>query len=335
MSILITGVAGFIGYHLARRLCRDGQTVLGVDNINDYYDPRLKEDRLSLLSEFSTFRFMQADIADRASMERLFANNRFDIVVNLAAQPGVRYSLKHPETHIDSNVVGFANILEGCRHSRAGHLVYASSSSVYGLNTAMPYSVASPTSHPASLYAATKRANELMAHAYSHVFGIPTTGLRFFTVYGPWGRPDMAYFLFTRAIIREEPITVYNQGRSRRDFTYIDDVVETIARVVHSPPGSDPAWLGDAPDPSSSSAPYRLYNIGSGRPVDLMSFISLIERQVGRNAKTVFLPLEPGDVPVTWAETVDFEKAAGLVPATPLETGITAFVEWYRAYYGE
>ncbi|ABW68128.1 NAD-dependent epimerase [Desulfosudis oleivorans] len=334
MNILVTGAAGFIGFHLAKRLCEDGHTVVGVDNINDYYDPGLKNARLALLHPFSNFSFFQIDIADRPFMAKLFTSHKFDCVVHLAAQAGVRYSLEHPETYIDSNLVGFGNILEGCRHAKVKHLVYASSSSVYGLNTTMPFSVFHNVDHPVSLYAATKKANELMAHTYSHLYGLPATGLRFFTVYGPWGRPDMAYFLFTRAILEGTPIKVYNQGNMKRDFTYIDDIVEGVVRVMDRVPAPDPEWSPEAPCPATSRAPYRLYNIGNNQPVSLMGFIEAIEKALGKKAEKTFLPMQPGDVPATWADIDSLRQATGFSPATSLENGIAKFVAWYLDYYG-
>jgi len=331
--MLVTGAAGFIGFHLAKRLCEQGHTVVGVDNINDYYDPGLKNTRLALLHPFSNFRFFLIDIADRPSMAKLFASRQFDCVVHLAAQAGVRYSLEHPETYIDSNLVGFANILEGCRNTDVKHLVYASSSSVYGLNTAMPFSVSHNVDHPVSLYAATKKANELMAHTYSHLYSLPTTGLRFFTVYGPWGRPDMAYFLFTRAILNGDPIKVYNHGNMKRDFTYIDDIVEGVVRVMDRVSTPDPEWAPEAPCPATSCAPYRLYNIGNNQPVSLMDFIEAIEKALGKKAEKTFLPMQPGDVPATWADIDNLQQATGFSPAVSLENGIKEFVAWYLDYY--
>ncbi|NOZ78000.1 MAG: NAD-dependent epimerase [Acidobacteria bacterium] len=332
--ILITGAAGFIGFHLAKRLLEQGESVTGLDNLNDYYDPALKQARLARLDSHPGFRFVRIDLADRAGMKSLFEESRFGKVVNLAAQAGVRYSLENPYAYIDSNVVGFLNILEGCRHTGVGHLVFASSSSVYGLNTKMPFSVHDNVDHPVSLYAATKKANELMAHTYAHLYGVPTTGLRFFTVYGPWGRPDMALFLFTRAILEGKPIDVFNHGRMRRDFTYIDDIIEGVVRVLDRVPGPDPDWSGDRPDPGTSPAPYRLYNIGNNNPVELMDFISAIERALGRTAKKTMLPLQPGDVPATYADVESLTEAVGFKPATPIEEGIRRFVAWYRDYYG-
>jgi UDP-glucuronate 4-epimerase len=332
-KILVTGAAGFIGFHLSRRLLRGDNEVVGLDNLNPYYDVTLKEARLSLLQKDGAFRFIRADIADRQAVAALFAEERPEIVVNLAAQAGVRYSLKNPHAYVESNIIGFMNILEGCRHHHVRHLVYASSSSVYGANTRMPFSVHDNVDHPLSLYAATKKANELMAHAYSSLYGLPCTGLRFFTVYGPWGRPDMALFLFTRAILEGRPIDIFNEGRMERDFTYIDDIVEGVARVMDRIPTPDAAWSGDRPDPSSSFAPYRLYNIGNNRPVTLMDFITILETHLGRKAKKNFLPMQAGDVPATFADVDALETAVGFKPATPIAEGIGHFVAWYRDYY--
>lgn len=333
MKVLVTGAAGFIGFHLSRRLLTDGHEVCGLDNLNDYYSVELKKDRLARIETDPKFSFYYADLADRPKMKQLFADNRFDCVVNLAAQAGVRYSLENPESYVDSNLVGFGNILEGCRHGGVKHLVYASSSSVYGLNTAMPFSVRQNVDHPISLYAASKKANELMAHTYSYLYGLPTTGLRFFTVYGPWGRPDMAYFVFTKAILNDEPIKIFNNGDMKRDFTYIDDIIEGLVRVMARIPEPDDKWSSDAPDPSSSPAPYRLYNIGNNQPVALMDFIKAIETALGKTAKKDFQPLQPGDVPATWADVEDLISVTGFSPSTPVEKGIDEFIQWYRAYY--
>ncbi len=335
MKILITGAAGFIGMHAAKRLLERGDEVVGVDNLNDYYDVKLKQDRLAQLAPLAGFRFVQLDIADRAAMADLFARERFQRVINLAAQPGVRYSLKNPHAYIDSNVVGFTNILEGCRHNQVEHLVYASSSSVYGANTRMPFSVHQNVDHPVSLYAATKKANELMAHTYSHLYGLPATGLRFFTVYGPWGRPDMSPSLFAGAILRGEPIDVFNQGRMQRDFTYIDDIVEGVVRVLDRTAQADPAFDTANPDPGTSYAPYRLYNIGNHEPVELMTFIETVEAACGKKAVKNLLPMQPGDVVATYAEVEDLRQAVGFEPRTPLQEGIARFVAWYKSYYGE
>jgi len=331
--VLVTGAAGFIGFHLARRLLERGDTVVGLDNLNEYYDPAIKRARLALLDDHPRFDFVRLELADRDGVAELFAKSDFRSVVNLAAQAGVRYSLKNPYAYIDSNVVGFMNILEGCRHHPVEHLVFASSSSVYGLNTKMPFSVHHNVDHPVSLYAATKKANELMAHTYAHLYGIPTTGLRFFTVYGPWGRPDMALFLFTKAILEGRPIDVYNNGRMQRDFTFIDDIVEGVVRVLDRPARPNPAWSGEAPDPCSSPDPYRLYNIGNNNPVELMDFIGAIEDALGRKAEKNFLPMQPGDVPATYADVDDLTRDAGFKPSTPIAEGIRRFVDWYRTYY--
>ncbi|MBA4423090.1 MAG: capsular biosynthesis protein CpsI [Syntrophus sp. (in: bacteria)] len=332
-KILVTGAAGFIGFHLSRRLLEGDDEVVGLDNLNPYYDVTLKEARLSLLEKNGAFRLIRADITDRKAMAALFAEERPEIVVNLAAQAGVRYSLENPHAYVESNLVGFMNVLEGCRHHHVRHLVFASSSSVYGANTRMPFSVHDNVDHPLSLYAATKKANELMAHSYSALYGLPCTGLRFFTVYGPWGRPDMALFLFTRAILEGRPIDVFNEGRMERDFTYIDDIVEGVARIMDRIPTPDAAWNGDRPDPSSSFAPYRLYNIGNNQPIALMDFIRLLEDHLGRKAKKNFLPLQAGDVPATFADIDALATAVGFKPVTPIAEGIGHFVAWYRDYY--
>ncbi len=332
-SILVTGAAGFIGFHLCRRLLDEGRAVVGLDNLNDYYDPDLKRARLALLEGRPGFTFVRLDLADRDGMAAMFARERFAGVVNLAAQAGVRYSLTNPHAYADSNVVGFLNVLEGCRHTGVGHLVFASSSSVYGLNTRLPFSVQDPVDHPASLYAATKKANELMAHAYAHLYAIPCTGLRFFTVYGPWGRPDMSLFIFTKAILEGRPIDVFNRGHHERDFTYVDDIVEGVARVIDRPSAPDPAWRGDDPNPASSSAPYRLYNIGNHQAVPLLRMIELLEAALGRTATKNLLPMQPGDVPATYADVESLTQAVGFAPSTPIEEGIRRFVAWYREYY--
>jgi UDP-glucuronate 4-epimerase len=331
--ILVTGAAGFIGMHVCQRLLARGDIVVGLDNLNDYYDVSLKEARLKLLIEMDKFSFVKLDLADRLGMAELFARERFDVVINLAAQAGVRYSLTNPHAYVEANLVGFVNILEGCRHHGVQHLVYASSSSVYGTNTAMPFSVHDNVDHPVSLYAASKKANELMAHTYSHLYALPTTGLRFFTVYGPWGRPDMALFLFTRAILAGKPIDVFNHGRMRRDFTYIDDIVEGVVRVADRPAQPNPAWNSDRPDPGTSAAPYRVYNIGNNRPVELLRLIEVLEVALGSKAAKNFLPIQPGDVPSTFADVDDLVRDAGFKPATPIELGVAKFVEWYRGYY--
>ncbi|GIW90659.1 MAG: NAD-dependent epimerase [Pirellulaceae bacterium] len=331
---LVTGAAGFIGYHVARYLLARGDAVVGIDNLNDYYEVKLKHDRLAQLQSFEQFCFVKLDVVDQAGMQRLFAEHRFPVVIHLAAQAGVRYSLQNPRAYVDSNLVGFLNVLEGCRHFDCRHLVYASSSSVYGANTRLPFSVHDNVDHPVSLYAATKKANELMAHTYSHLYGLPTTGLRFFTVYGPWGRPDMALFIFTRAILEGRPIDVFNYGKMQRDFTYIDDIVEGVVRVADRPATANPAWSGDAPDPGTSSAPYRIYNIGNHSPVELDYFISVLEECLGKKAIRNFLPMQPGDVPATYADIQDLARDFGFEPATPIEVGIRRFVDWYRRYYG-
>ncbi|MBM4135000.1 MAG: NAD-dependent epimerase [Nitrospira sp.] len=332
-TVLVTGAAGFIGYHVACRLLERGDHVLGLDNLNDYYDPRLKEARLARLAPFPGFQFLKLDLCDRDAITSLFARYRIDRTIHLAAQAGVRYSQVNPQPYIDSNVVGFLHILEGCRHARVQHLVFASSSSVYGANTRLPFSVRDNVDHPLSLYAATKKANELMAHAYAHLYGIPCTGLRFFTVYGPWGRPDMALFTFTRAILQRQPIEVFNHGKMQRDFTYIDDIVEGVVRVLDKPAEPNPAWCSQHPDARSSAAPYRLYNIGNHQPVDLLRFIAVLEQALGRTAEKCFLPLQPGDVPVTFADVADLTEAVGFRPETPIEIGIPRFVDWYRQFY--
>ena len=333
MKILVTGAAGFIGMHVSEKLLARGDQVVGLDNLNDYYDPQLKRDRLARLTPNSRFRFVQLDVADRDAMAALFANEQFDRVVHLAAQAGVRYSLVNPQAYIDSNIVGFTNILEGCRHGGVQHLAYASSSSVYGSNTAMPFREDQNIDHPVSMYAATKKANELMAHTYSHLFGLPTTGLRFFTVYGPWGRPDMALFLFTQAILEGRPIDVFNHGKMVRDFTYVDDIVEGVVRVLDRVATPDPAFDPARPDPAHSSAPYRVFNIGNNNPVKLMDFIEAIEKAVGRTATKNFLPLQDGDVPATFADVSALAEWTGFTPSTGVSEGIARFVAWYRAYF--
>ena len=332
-KILVTGAAGFIGFHLSLRLLQRGAEVVGLDNLCDYYDVNLKKARLAQLEGKSGFRFVKMDLADRDGVSGLFKAVRFDAVVNLAAQAGVRYSLVNPYAYTESNISGFLNILEGCRHNGVGHLVYASSSSVYGANTSMPFSVHHNVDHPVSLYAATKKANELMAHTYSGLYGIPTTGLRFFTVYGPWGRPDMALFLFTKAILEGRPIDVFNYGKMLRDFTYVDDIAEGVCRVIDHVPAADPAWSGSSPDPGTSSAPYRIYNIGNNNPVDLLTFIEVLEDALGTKAHKNLLPMQAGDVPATYADIDDLVREVGFRPATSLEEGVGNFVAWYRAYY--
>lgn len=333
MKTLITGIAGFIGFNLASRLLDEGHTVVGIDNLNDYYDVNLKKTRLDILNKKEGFEFIQMDIAHRPEMEELFKKHSFDCVVNLAAQAGVRYSIENPGAYVDSNMVGFGNILEGCRHSKVKHLVYASSSSVYGLNTHMPFSVKHNVDHPISLYAASKKANELMAHTYSYLYNLPTTGLRFFTVYGPWGRPDMALFLFTKAILAGEPIKVFNNGNMQRDFTYIDDIVEGVIRVMKRIPEANPQWSAETPDPSTSCVPYKLYNIGNNNPVPLMDFVRAIESALGMKAEIDYLPLQAGDVPSTYADVNDLIADTGFKPSTSVEDGIARFVDWYREYY--
>lgn len=332
-KILVTGAAGFIGFHLATRLLDRGDTIVGLDNLNDYYDVRLKHARLAQLTGRDGFEFCQMDLSDRVAMAQLFRDHQFDKVVNLAAQAGVRYSLQNPHAYVDSNLTGFVNILEGCRHGRVKHLVYASSSSVYGANTKMPFSVHHNVDHPVSLYAATKKANELMAHTYSHLYQLPTTGLRFFTVYGPWGRPDMALFLFTKAILAGQPIDVFNEGKMRRDFTYVDDIVEGVIRVTDSIAQPNAQWSSYQPDPGTSRAPYKLYNIGNNSPVELQHFIATLEKALGRTAQKNLLPMQPGDVPATYADVDDLIRDVGFRPATSIEDGIARFVQWYREYY--
>ncbi|MEA1933647.1 MAG: NAD-dependent epimerase [Thermodesulfobacteriota bacterium] len=332
-NILVTGAAGFIGFHLSKKLLENGACVVGLDNMNDYYDPTLKQARLDQLTPDSSFTHVNINLEDRAGMENLFAQYGFDAVVNLAAQAGVRYSLENPHSYVDTNIVGFVNILEGCRHTGVKHFVFASSSSVYGANTKMPFSVHQNVDHPVSLYAASKKSNELMAHTYSHLFGLKSTGLRFFTVYGPWGRPDMALFLFTKAILEDRPIDVFNHGKMRRDFTYIDDIVEGVYRVIYKLPEPDPDWNGDDPDPCTSYAPYRIYNIGNNRQVELMRYIEVLEDCLGKKAEKNFLPLQMGDVPATYADVDDLVQDIDFKPDTPVETGIRRFTEWYRSYY--
>lgn len=332
-KFLVTGAAGFIGFHVALRLLDRGDQVIGLDNVNDYYDVRLKHERLRQLNERGQFSFVELDVADRQALPELFQQQQFETVIHLAAQAGVRYSLENPHVYVDSNLVGFVNILEACRHQRVRHLTYASSSSVYGANTTMPFSVHHNVDHPLSLYAATKKANELLAHTYSHLYGLPTTGLRFFTVYGPWGRPDMALFKFTRAILQDEPIDVYNHGQMQRDFTYIDDIAQGVIHVADRVPAGNPQWSGAFPDPGTSQSPYRIYNIGNHQPVELMELIAALEDCLGRKAEKRFLPMQPGDVPATFADVEDLVQDVGFRPATPIEDGIRAFVNWYRGYY--
>lgn len=333
MHVLVTGVAGFIGFHVARRLLDRGDSVVGIDNLTPYYDVRLKEARLARLTDHRGFTFLRLDLADRSGMETLFRTSQPQRVIHLAAQAGVRYSLTNPHVYVESNLVGFLHVLEGCRATGVEHLVYASSSSVYGANTKMPFSVHDNVDHPVSLYAASKKANELMAHTYSYLYQLPTTGLRFFTVYGPWGRPDMALFRFTQAILAGEPIEVFNYGKMRRDFTYIDDIVEGVVRVLDLVPRPNPLWSGAAPDPGTSCAPYRIYNIGNNQPVDLLQFIEVLETCLGRKAEKRYLPLQAGDVPETYADVDDLIRDVGFRPATPIHEGIARFVAWYRDYY--
>ena len=330
---LVTGAAGFIGYHTAERLLARGERVIGLDNLNEYYDVRLKHARLARLQSCDGFSFRRAELADRAAIEQVFAEGRPDVVIHLAAQAGVRYSLTNPHVYGASNLTGFLHILEGCRQHGVTHLVYASTSSVYGANTAMPFSEMQAADHPITLYAATKRANEVMAHAYSHLYRIPTTGLRFFTVYGPWGRPDMALFLFTKAILEGRPIDVFNEGRMKRDFTYVGDVVEGVVRISDRIPEPDPAWNGAVPSPATSSAPWRIYNIGNGRPASLLRYIEVLEDCLGRKAERRLLPMQPGDVPETWADVALLEERVSYRPVTPIEDGVRRFVDWYLEYH--
>ena len=348
MKILITGTAGFIGYHLAQRLIERGDEVVGLDSINDYYDQAIKYGRLSSTGiardaieynklvasdKYDNYRFIQLKLEDKDNLNTLFAEQKFDRVCNLAAQAGVRYSLINPQAYVDANIVGFINILEACRHNNVNHLAYASSSSVYGINESMPFSASDNVDHPVSLYAASKKSNELMAHTYSHLFGLPTTGLRFFTVYGPWGRPDMALFLFTKAILEDKPIDVFNHGKMRRDFTYVDDIVEGVVRVIDSPPSGNPKWSGKTPDPSCSKAPYKIYNIGNSSPVELMDFIQAIEQALGKQAQKNMLPIQPGDVPATWADVTGLVEDMDYQPDTTIQDGVERFIAWYKEFY--
>ncbi len=332
-TVLITGAAGFIGFHLSKKLCGAGYTVVGIDNLNNYYDVNLKESRLNILKKLPNFIYHKVDLVDYKSLNHLFSQHSINYVVNLAAQAGVRYSLTNPHAYLESNLHGFLNILEVCRHHATKHLIYASSSSVYGANKKMPFSVHDNVDHPISLYAASKKANELMAHTYSALYNLPTTGLRFFTVYGPYGRPDMALFLFTKAIVEGKPIDVFNNGKMRRDFTYVDDIVESISRLVPKIPTPDNKWSGLTPDPASSFAPYRVYNIGNNKPVELLQFIEVIEQQLGKKATKNFLPLQDGDVPETYADVNDLMREIDFKPETPIETGVSKFIEWYKEYY--
>jgi UDP-glucuronate 4-epimerase len=333
-SILVTGAAGFIGFYVARRLLEQGQTVVGLDNLNAYYDPALKQARLKELAKSDRFRFVKLDLVDRGGMGALFAEQRFPFVVHLAAQAGVRHSLVDPHAYADANLTGFLNVLEGCRQVQSRHLLYASSSSVYGSNSKMPFATSQNVDHPLSLYGATKKANELMAHAYAHLFALPTTGLRFFTVYGPWGRPDMAMWLFVSAILEGRPIKLFNHGNMRRDFTFVDDVAEAVVRLIDHPASGDPAWSSEAPDPATSNAPWQVYNIGNHTPVEISEVVRLIETSVGKSAIRELVPMQPGDVPATYADVDDLQKTIGFAPSTPISEGVAKFVTWYRAYHG-
>jgi UDP-glucuronate 4-epimerase len=332
-AILVTGAAGFIGFHVAQRLLSSGRDVVGVDSVNDYYDPHLKEARLDILKRQPNFTFVKFDLADREKTKSLFQQHRFPVVIHLAAQAGVRYSLENPHAYTDANIEGFLNVLEGCRHNDCKHLLFASSSSVYGANTKLPFSARDNVDHPISLYAASKKANELMAHAYSHLYRIPATGLRFFTVYGPWGRPDMAMFIFAKAIISGTPIKLFNHGNMRRDFTYVDDVAEAIVRLIDRPPQGNPEWSGAKPDPASSAAPWKIYNIGNNRPEELLHVVSLLEKEFGHAASKEMLPMQPGDVPATYADIEDLARDVGFRPATSIEDGIARFASWFREYH--
>ena len=332
-TVLVTGAAGFIGFHVAQRLLSTGRDVVGLDIVNDYYDPKLKQARLDILERHANFSFVKLDLTDRVSTRKLFEQHRFPVVIHLAAQAGVRYSLDYPHAYVDANLEGFINVLEGCRHGGCKHLLFASSSSVYGANTKLPFSVQDNVDHPVSLYAASKKANELMAHAYSHLYRIPATGLRFFTVYGPWGRPDMAMFIFAKAILGGTPIKLFNHGNMRRDFTFIDDVSEAIVRLMGRPPRGDPDWSGQKPDPATSAAPWKIYNIGNNHPEDLMHVVSLLEKEFGRTAAKEMLPMQPGDVPATYADIEDLARDIGFRPATTIEDGIARFAKWYREYH--
>jgi UDP-glucuronate 4-epimerase len=333
-TILVTGAAGFIGFHVAQHLLSGGWDVVGLDIVNNYYDPKLKEARLEILKRHPKFTFVKLDLADRPAIRSLFEQHRFPVVIHLAAQAGVRYSLENPHAYIDANIEGFINVLEGCRHNGCRHLLFASSSSVYGANTKFPFSVQDNVDHPVSLYAASKKANELMAHAYSHLYRIPATGLRFFTVYGPWGRPDMAMFIFASAILAGQPIRLFNHGRMRRDFTYVDDVSQAIVRLIDHPPQGRPDWDGTKPDPATSAAPWKIYNIGNSHPEDLIYVISLLEKEFGRTAIKEMLPMQPGDVEATYADVADLERDIGFRPATTIEDGIARFATWYREFHG-
>lgn len=332
-AYFITGAAGFIGFHLSKRLLDEGCTIIGLDNLNDYYDINLKKARLRIIEGYDSFKFLCADLQDKEALDKVFKENKIDIVVNLAAQAGVRYSITNPYAYVQSNIVGFLNILELCRHNNVEHLVYASSSSVYGMNASMPFSVHHNADHPISLYGATKKSNELMAHTYSHLYGLPSTGLRFFTVYGPWGRPDMALFLFTDAIMNNKPIKIFNNGKMKRDFTYIDDIVEGIVRLLNNPPKHNYEWDRELADPGTSSSPYKLYNIGNNKPIELMEFIEVIEDKLGKKANKEFLPLQDGDVPMTYADVDDLIKDVGFKPETSIDVGVGKFIEWYKRFY--
>jgi UDP-glucuronate 4-epimerase len=332
-ALLVTGAAGFIGFHVAQRLLSAGREVVGLDSVNDYYDPKLKEARLDILKRQSNFTFVKLDLANRAATKLLFAQHRFPVVIHLAAQAGVRYSLQHPHAYVDANIEGFINVLEGCRHNECKHLLFASSSSVYGANTKLPFSVQDNVDHPISLYAASKKANELMAHAYSHLYRIPATGLRFFTVYGPWYRPDMALFIFSKAILGGTPIKLFNHGNMRRDFTYVDDISEAIVRLLDRPPQGNPEWSGDKPDPATSAAPWKIYNIGNNRPEELLHVVFLLEKEFGRTATKEMLPMQPGDVPATYADIDDLVRDIGFRPVTTIEDGVARFAKWYRDYH--
>lgn len=333
-KVLLTGAAGFIGFHVAQRLLAAGRDVIGVDCVNNYYDPTLKEARLNILGNHQNFSFLKLDLADRSASKAMFEQHQPPVVIHLAAQAGVRYSLERPHAYIDANLEGFINVLEGCRHNGCRHLLFASSSSVYGANTKLPFSVKDNVDHPISLYAASKKANELMAHAYSHLYDIPATGLRFFTVYGPWGRPDMAMFIFAKAILAGEPIKLFNHGKMRRDFTFVDDVSQALVRLIDRPPQRRPDWDGNHPDPSSSSAPWKIYNIGNNRPEHLLHVVELLEQQLGRKAAKEMLPMQPGDVEATYADVADLERDIGFRPSTSIEAGIASFAKWYREYHG-
>jgi len=332
-AVLVTGAAGFIGFHVAQRLLSNGRGVVGLDVLNNYYDPKLKEARLEILKRHPNFTFVKLDLTDRAAIKSHFAQHRFPAVIHLAAQAGVRYSLEHPHAYTDANVEGFVNVLEGCRHNACKHLVFASSSSVYGANTKLPFSVQDNVDHPISLYAASKKANELMAHAYSHLYRIPTTGVRFFTVYGPWGRPDMAMFLFAKAIVDGTPIKLFNHGKMRRDFTFVEDVSEAVVRLLERPPQGNPNWSGDKPDPATSAAPWKIYNIGNNNPEELLHVVSLLEKEFGRTVIKEMLPMQPGDVPATYADIEDLEREIGFRPTTSIEDGVAQFAKWYRDYH--